>query len=620
VTVTAVIPLPDPPATATSGPVMDADARAVVDKLNRLAFELVEREKLVKRRLGYYTGDHPLKYASAEFAGYFGARFRGFNDNWVAPVVNAPSERMNPLGVRLDGDDSSAPDAARPSSRQRGVDPELERVWRANDCDAGASEAFVLSLAAGRSFATVWGNPDDETTPVVTFERPDQAIIEYGDRGQRVAAMRLWRDDKLEYTVLDDGEYLWKFQRQAALRDGRLRSGLVVPSMAPGGWVPRDVPGEPWPLPNPMGEVATVELANHSLLDRDNPLSDIDGVIAMQDAINLVWAYLMNALDYASLPQRVVTGAEIPKIPVLDENGQIVGHRPLELDTLIKERILWVPGQNAKIAEWSTASLDVFSQVIERAVEHIAAQTRTPPHYLIGKVANLSAEALTAAETGLVAKTRERTTYLSPGLRSVYRLIALAMDDEVKAKAVRAGTVVWDDFQYRALGQKVDALQKLATMGFPFEWIAEQYGLTPLEVERVVRMRDAEQPAGEPADGSAEQAPDPVDQMNTAMNFVGTGYRSGFVPKGLLKAVGLPDIEHTGLLPVTLRSAEKAEAGVPEPKPPVVVPPGAPMPGVGKPPPGLPAANPAAGGDAEPGDDSDEDEPTEGPPKPPPRR
>ena len=575
-----------------SGPQMTADTAAVVAKMNRLADELAYREKLVKKRLDYYTGDHPLKYASAEFASYFGARFKGFNDNWCQPVINSPAERMNPLGVRLDGE-------------QRGVDPDLERVWRANDGDAGASKAFVLSTAAARSFASVWGDQDDEDTPVVTWERPDQAIVEYGDRGQRVAGMRLWRDDRLEYTVLDDGSFLWKFQRNAA-RDGRMRSGLVTPSMAPGGWTPREVPGEPWPLPNPLGEVAMVELPNNDLLDRDNPLSDIDGVIAMQDAINLVWAYLMNALDYASLPQRVVTGAEIPKIPVLDAEGQIKGHRPLELDTLIKERILWVPGQNAKIAEWSVASLDVFSAVIERAVEHIAAQTRTPPHYLIGKVANLSAEALTAAETGLVAKTRERTTYLSPGLRSVYRLIALAMGDEKKAQAVRSGTVVWDDFQYRALGQKVDALTKLHTMGFPFEWIAEQYGLTPLEVERVVRMRKAEDPKADEA-ADTEQAPDPVDQLNTAMNFVGTGVRSGFEPASLLKAVGLPEIEHTGLLPITLQSEEKATEGVPEPKPTIVVPPGgAPaVPGVppaGKPAP--PSAKPSAAGGAEPDDEA----------------
>lgn len=466
---------------ALSEPVMSDDARAAVAKLNRLAYELTQREKLVRQRLAYFRGDHPLKYASPEFRNYFGERFKGFNDNWVAPVINAPTERMNLLGIRLDDE-------------ERGVDPDLERVMRANDADRGASESFVITLAAGRSFATVWGDPDDDNTPVVTFERPDQAIVEYGSRRQRIAGLWLWRDDTYEYATVDFDGALWKFQRLAYTGDGRLRSGLVVPSTAVGGWQPRQpASDDTWPVVNPMGAVSLVELPNHSLLDMDNPMSDIDGVIAMQDAINLIWAYLINALDYASLPQRVVTGAEIPKIPVLDENGQVVGQRPLELDTLIKERILWIPGQNAKIAEWSAAALDVFSAVIERAIEHIAAQTRTPPHYLIGKIQNVAAEALTAAETGLVSKTAERTTYLNPGIKEIYRLIALAKGDEAKAAAVRSGKVIWKDFQFRGISQLVDALSKLKDMGFPFEWLAEQYGLEPHDVERVKQMRQAEQ-------------------------------------------------------------------------------------------------------------------------------
>lgn len=476
---------------------MSPNARVALTKLNRLAYELAQREKLIKKRIDYFEGRHPLRYASAEFASYFGARFQGFNDNWCAPVINAPTERMNFLGLQLvddEGPSSVGEEGEPPSDRSmRSVDRDLERVWRTNDADRGASEAFVLALATGRAFATVWGDPSDDETPVITWERPDQAIVEYGDRGQRVSSLRLWRDDKHEYAVIDTGDALWKFQRSALSTDGRLRSGLVVPSTAVGGWQPREIPGEPWPLPNPMGVPATVELANRSLLDRDNPLSDIDGVIAMQDAINLVWAYLMNALDYATLTQRIVTGSDVPKVPVLDQNGQKIGERPVDLDELIKDRVLWIPNQNAKVHEWSSANLDVFSAVIERAVEHMSAQTRTPPHYLIGKIQNVAADALTAAETGLVAKTGERTTYLSPGVRDINWLVAKAQDDEPKARAVRSGTVVWDDIQYRALAQKVDALTKLRTIGFPFQWIAEQYGLSPLEVQRVLRMRDEEQ-------------------------------------------------------------------------------------------------------------------------------
>src|SRR5437764_14451169 len=177
---------------------MTAEAQDAVTRMNRLAYELAEREKVIKKRLDYYDGRHPLRYASPEFQQYFGARFAGFADNWCAPVVNSPTERMNVLGVRLD-------------DAERGVDEDLQRVWRANDAERESSEAFVISLAAGRAFATVWGDPMDDDTPIVTFERPDQAIVEYGDRGQRVAALKLWRDDKREYATLDDGDSLWKF-------------------------------------------------------------------------------------------------------------------------------------------------------------------------------------------------------------------------------------------------------------------------------------------------------------------------------------------------------------------------------------------------------------------------
>jgi hypothetical protein len=460
---------------------MSPEARAAVDILNRLAWELQRREQTTRKRLDYFKGHHKLAYASPEFQNYFGSRFVGFSDNWTAPVASAPSERMNVLGIRIDSDDRQA-------------DKDLTRAWRSADCERGSSEAFVVTLAAARSYCLVWGNPLDEDTPRVTWERPDQAIVAYDtDTGERAAALKLWRDDTLEYATLYMPDFVWKFSRAAYARSGYTVAGLIVPTEGTvrnttvGGWEPRQgMRDDTWPIPNPLGVVPMVEHRNQTLLD-DDPLSDIDGVIAMQDAVNLIWAYLLNALDFASLPQRVVIGAEVPKMPVLDNNGQIVGERPIDLDQLQQDRILWLTGQ-AQIASWPSADLAVYSNVIERAIEHIAAQTRTPPHYLIGKVANLSAEALTAAETGLVSKTGERIVYCNPSIREDFALIAAAQGDDAKAKACRSGTVMWADTQFRALGQKVDALLKLKSMGMPLRWIAEQYGLEPPEVDRVMEM------------------------------------------------------------------------------------------------------------------------------------
>lgn len=470
---------------------MNDDTKEALFTMQRLASELQMRQGRIQTRMNYVRGLQPIAYASEEFARYMGDRFRGFSDNWCLPIVQTPAERMDVQGIRLDAND------LRP-------DREMSRVWRTNNCERGSAEAFVVGLAASRAFALVWGDEDDPDTPVITWERPDQAIVSYRpDTGKPIAGLKLWRDEDAgyEYATLYRTDRVWKWQRRGAqLAVTHEPRPAVDPT---GGWEPRLGADDVWPLPNPMGMVPLVELRNQTLLD-DAPMSDIDGVIAMQDAINLVWAYLFNALDFASLPQRVVTGAEVPRIPILNAAGGVVGERPVDLDQLIKDRILWVPGDNVTATEWSAARLDVFSQVIERAIEHIAAQTRTPPHYLIGKVANLSAEALVAAETGLVSKTKERVVYFTPAIRRIFALVAAAQGNPERARAALSGRVVWGDIQFRSLAQKVDALHKMHSMGFPTEWVAEEYGMEPHEVARVMEMREREM-AMDPVGALADQ-------------------------------------------------------------------------------------------------------------------
>jgi len=191
--------------------------------------------------------------------------------------------------------------------------------------------------------------------------------------------------------------------------------------------------------------------------------------------------------------------------------------RPLDLDTLVKDRVLWVPGQGVTFDEWSAANLDAFSKVIEHAVEHIAAQTRTPPHYLVARMVNTAAESLTIAEAGLVSKTRERITFVKAPLRRLFRLIALALGEREKADQAQWATLLWSNIQYRSEAQLADALLKKRQIGYPLQWIAEQDGLDPAEVDRLMEMVEQEQadPLGdrlmrEVADAAAGRGDTPV--------------------------------------------------------------------------------------------------------------
>ncbi|MET9516398.1 phage portal protein [Streptomyces sp. NPDC002994] len=439
--------------------------------------ELIRRCSSIDTHNRYYRGVHKLKFASAEFAKFHGDRYRDFSDNWVQVVADSPVERLTVTGFQADGDISA--------------DRDLWKVWQVNGLDADSQLGFLGAVTAARCMVLVWGDPDDEDMPVVTFEDASQCIVAYepGSRRFRRAALKRWQDGNQDYATLYLKREVWKFCRPLAKQDKSPQMADVDEELKR--WTPRELGDEPNPQPNPMGVVPMVELPNKPMLV-DEPISDVAGVIAMQDAINLLWAQLFTASDYASFPQRVIMGADRPVIPKLNSAGEIVGTTPVDIEKFAVDRVMMFNSKDARIGEWQAANLAMYTGIIEVAVGHLAAQTRTPQHYLIGKMANLSADALLAAETGLVQRVDEKKLWFGQGLREVARLIALARGEDAKADALRSGRVLWADSESRSHAQMADALLKLKSLGFPFEWLALRYGLTPTEVADVMAMRTQE--------------------------------------------------------------------------------------------------------------------------------
>ncbi|MEV4936336.1 phage portal protein [Streptomyces zaomyceticus] len=439
--------------------------------------ELIRRRGKIDVHNDYYRGKHRLKFASEEFAKFHGARYRDFSDNWTQVVADSPVERLTVTGFLASGETSA--------------DKDLWEVWQVNGLDSDSQLGFLGAVTGARCFVLVWGDPDDPDMPVVTFEDASQSIVAYepGSRTRRRAALKRWQDGNEDYATLYLPDEVWKFCRPLAQQDKSPQMADVDEELKT--WRPREMGDEPNPQPNPMGLVPMVELPNKPMLV-DEPMSDVQGVIAMQDAINLLWAQLFTAADYASFPQRVILGAEPPTIPKLNAAGEVVGKQLVDIQKFAVDRVMMFSGKDTKIAEWQAANLAMYTGIIEVAVGHLAAQTRTPQHYLIGKMANLSADALLAAETGLVQRVDEKKLWFGQGLREVARLIALAKGDEAKARALRAGRVLWADSESRSQAQMSDALLKLKQLGFPFEWLALKFGLTPTEVGDVLAMKEAE--------------------------------------------------------------------------------------------------------------------------------
>ena len=452
----------------------------VLQMVQLLSDKIVDRRPDIATNVQYFKGiEGRMKFASEEFREYFQRRFEGFSDNWCMPVGQAPVERMHYLGMRLPG--------------THAADGRVQKWWERNDANRGLSEALQMMTIAKRAFGLVSPSPQGAR---ITFEHPDSAALIYDPvTRKRRAGLTIWADEKWEYGEFHLPGSTLRVKREKVATD---RGERHVPPDATG-WQFNDDSGVV-EKPNPLGDVALVEFVNQALLDND-PISDIAGVRAMQDTINLIWAYLLNILDYASLPGRAILGGEALTVPILDDNGQVVGSRPLDLDALIRDRMIHIrgakdDGKNPAIAEWSAADPAPLSAVIEQALGHVAAQTRTPGHYLLTK-SNIPATGYELSEAGLVSKTSERIAYATAPVREINRLAALAENLPDLAERIASGRTLWRKAQYRDEAQLMDGLVKMRTAGFPFQFVAEEYGLSPEEVRRVKEMiREEQEQAG----------------------------------------------------------------------------------------------------------------------------
>jgi hypothetical protein len=462
---------------------MPVDADAALALVQRIYTRLNARRPDVDKREQYYRGEQPLSFATAEWKKANADRYTGFSDNWSGPVVDAEAERICYTGILVPGFE--------------GAGKALHEDWLRNELDMQSSQGFVTTLTTARSFVIVWG--DGDNNPIVTWEHPSYVEIEYAwyNPRVRVAALKTWTDEADEYATLYEPDAVWKFSRPRirAVNDNESQATQSkTPYAANGGWQayrgPRD---GSWPLNNPLGEVPVVEVPNRPTLMGD-PISEIQGVIPMQDAINLLWAYLLLSADYASMDARVVLGASPPLIPILDNDGKQIGTRPAEMKDLREKRLMFITGENSKIDAWKAAALDVFTDTIDVAVGHIASQTRTPPTYLVTKtgMSNVNGEGLKASEIGLNKKVLEFQTFASAAMREVNRLIALVRNEDGLADAIRLAKVTWMNPEIRSEAQLADMLVKKKSIGYPFRYLLELDGVAPGDMDRIVKLRDEE--------------------------------------------------------------------------------------------------------------------------------
>lgn len=347
--------------------------------------------------------------------------------------------------------------------RPKGSDDNAEpwAVWQANRLDARQHGVHRAALTYGAAYAVVMpGKP----VPVITPFSPRRMTALYADPVN---------DEWPLYAVEDRVENTANGQRRVIrIYDEEARYTLV--GQVDGTQLKLD--GDGAIQVHNLGVCPIVRFVNTDDLDGDGVLGEVEPLIDAQDQLNMTTFNLLMAQQYAAFRQRWVTGMA----PPIDENGN-----PMEPFKARVDGLFVAEDADTKFGEFGATDLKGYLDSRESTIQHIATLSQVPPYHLLGKLVNLSAEALAAARDGLDRKVGERESLFGEAWEQTLRLAGLAAGDEA-AWEDTAAQVVWRDTSARSLAQTVDALGKLVTMlGVPPQELWEKIpGVTQTDVGR----------------------------------------------------------------------------------------------------------------------------------------
>ncbi|HEX4399673.1 MAG TPA: phage portal protein [Trebonia sp.] len=383
--------------------------------------------------------------------------------NWCELVVNAVAERLKVVGFRFGSKDDS--DAA-------------WAIWQANSLDADASLVLKDALVQGSAFMLVQPDDDNPSGVCISGESAMQATVLYepGSRRKRIAGYKRFPVDpwvNMEMSEFAEGSLLTATGSQVEV--------LILPDEIYT-WLPGS--SQPSVEPNPAGFVGLIEIVPQPRTLGPGR-SELHSAVSIQDRIHTTIFNRLVATDYGAFRQIWATGIKIARQVIKDDDtatgGTVTSRvvaRPFDVGA---NRLLANEAPDGKFGSFPESTLAGYLSSVTQDVQQLAAITQTPPHYLLGQMVNLAADAIKAAETGLVSKCGERSRYAGESFEEVMRC-AFTLTGSAAA-ADTSAEVVWADMETRSEGQRVDALVKMATLGVPREILWQKWGATPQEID-----------------------------------------------------------------------------------------------------------------------------------------
>ncbi|MDR6868460.1 hypothetical protein J2Y69_003076 [Microbacterium resistens] len=442
--------------------------------------------KQMKRREDYLHGEQDKPWAPDGIGTEHESLRSQSIVNWMPLPVFAPIQRLRCEGVRTGLGDS--------------IDKGMWRdVWAANKLEARQTIIYESMMTHGRGIASVWVNEKIRERPIV--------------RPQSVRNVYLHPDPEDPFRT----EYAVKIVEQA-----KAPNALIVPTAArgadsvayvyddeswmqlrreDGAWEPTGKGG-----PHPMGATPFVTFDYRPNANAE-VFSPVDPLIPQQNAINTIRFNMLLAMQFSAFRQRVVTGFD----PVMrDESGQIVYKRnpdgsiyttsegrrvPLlnEFGRAAVDRLLVFNGDQTKVFDMPESNLANYVTMLTEFLTQFFATSQVPPQYLLSRMANLSGDAISGAESTLTSLQGELKRYSNEGMVEMLTLAARAAGQNEPDPDME---MLYADTEVKSFGQIVDGIQKLITSGFPREGAWEMIpGANQPKVQRWLGLAEAEMDA-----------------------------------------------------------------------------------------------------------------------------
>jgi hypothetical protein len=474
-----------------------------LDRLHEGLWHLNREEPAWDRRQRYLDGDQDMPYAPPGVNAEYESLQVQSIANWLSIAMLAPLQRMSPEGF----------------ATGRGQQPDQdvwEKVWQANSLDSRAPSVFSDMMVHKRGIMGVWplansevrirpengrnvyvaGDPEDPWTQLyavkrVTTKRPNVR------RG--VPTTLVGPDGRPISTASSaDMQVAWVHDHDSWRRFERSGDSSGASWVGGADWVEVD------DGTHALGHVAFVPFDNRATSGAV-PRSDLEPLIPMQDAINTIRFQTLLAMQFSAYRQRIVvgydpvardaTGAAIPMtdpvsgLPIIDPLTGLPKEIVKSPGRPGVDRLLVFPGELTKVFDMPESNMDNYVKVLGEFLTQFFAVAQVPPQYLLSRMANLSGDALTGAESTLNAKVKTLQTSAGESLELVMRMASVARG---KGTDKAGSEVLWGQSEVRSFAATVDAVVKLISQGMaPGDAWAMLPGATPPKIDTWVSNAEA---------------------------------------------------------------------------------------------------------------------------------